>query len=1184
MMLSTRLIITFVPLLFIYCFQWISNYEFFPLSFTDLGFIGNEVSKSNIDGVAKKKETKDVNTNFIYESSVYVSSMKPIGDQSFKLLKLNNNIEVILNSAPSVEDCEVSILNRVGSIHDPSDLHGLGFYLMNVMLSANSDTGPGLYDFTIDHSSSIVYEVYSTYSIFYVTTATTLFENVLRLSSEMFINPVFTDEVLKKALTLLEKKTTLDNHSYNNFLTNLVLSDPKSIFTRNKFGNRDTLETIPKSKMINIKQSLIKFFKEQYSSNRMILSLKSSLSIQAMQDLVTKYFIEIPNKNLPVNDQHKTINILAMNPLSYSVGKILYKIDDLNQSLQLFFPLKNYLLPYMKSGPLFFISTYICEDREGTLMRFLKQKKFISNMDCYISNDMSGFTNVQFSFRLTNSGIFNIQNIIRAFFFSINKIKGLKLDLNIYKKTRQNLLTGIKSSSEYFKNLNSLSLLNNYFRYKSSAFKSLLLGINEFADFDINLHRQILMEITPQNMIIIFSLKGDKEKIEDTSELTLFDQSIINKDCTKYEEFLNNYKSFRYVVLTNVLSTEFKGVVKTNDKFRFILEEQNFCLKKYFTHFPESLNQELKIQYEKKDIQLKASLEKYDMVQRLAAPTKLSSLLSSNSSQRAANFSQFKDFYYFIPHSTPTHMAYLAINFFFPFENRKLASMRSIRIATILLFIKEILLSYSESVTSHFAKHNAEFVPKISLPDDSIVNAFGISLLIGSVPGAFSNFLSNLSANLNSYINLEENTFQEFHVYFKKILVETSSQPSDLLIEFVRQINLNHKISTETLLNEAQTLTVEEVRKCLHTIFKQSQISGVIYGNLTPIDAENHLSKLFSDFIGETPKKKTLRFKSSRKPRISTRLRCSRMLTKLGSKRARTRKILVTKRKSNLTINKPLLTKKTNKAINIESEIPSRSKLYKLYSSAFSKSNSDTCKNLQILDMSSIKPNSKFFIYSYTNDKTRNLSILWIYIDKKSPESFIFTEYLKYIVNNRLISYQKNHSGIHTSLKDYKISSSSYFISIEGYSSSEDSSAINNLLSSYLDTFFSLSSSIFNQELFNSAKEFLIKKYKKEGHVLDSSISKIFEEIVNKRFDFVKFRSIVSLLSQLTFENFTLNLKKIHKSTFSIIYSISFNKSQPVVPNGFVHFASANDIFKLSGIKTFKPAYSRADKQLSNLS
>ncbi|TRY52336.1 Insulinase (Peptidase family M16) [Cryptosporidium tyzzeri] len=1124
--------------------------------------------------------------------------MKPISDQSFKLLKLNNDIEVILNSAPNVDECTASILNRVGSMHDPSNLHGLGFYLMNIMLSAsNSDVGSGLYDFCIDNSLSLSYQIYSTYSLFHVTTPMVLLENILKLISEMLKSPVFTDEVMEKALNILENKTTLDNHSYNIFSTNLVLSDPKSIFTRDRFGSRDTLKTIPQSKKIDVKQSLIKFFNEQYSSNRLMLSLKCNLPIQVMQDLVAKYFNGIINKNLPINTQYKSINNLIINPLSYSVGKIMYRIDESNQTLMLLFPLKNYLQPYMKSGPIFFINNYICANKEGTLMRFLKQKNYIKNMNCHVSNDMSGFSNIQFSFNLTNNGLFNVQNIIRAFFLSINKIKDLKLDINIYNKTNQNILKEIKSSNKYFANLNSLSILNNYFKFNSSSFKSIILGVNEFSNFDLNLHRQILMEINPQNMIIIFNLKGDKETIEDTGELTLFDQSILNKDCTKYEEFLSQNKKFRYVVLTNVLSKEFKEVIKTNNKFRFILEEQNFCLKKYISHFPESLTQELKIYDENKDPKTKDNLENYNIVERLVVPKKLRDLLSSDSSQRATNFPQFQDFYYFIPHTVPTHKIYLAINFFFPFENKKMASIRSTRIATILLFIKEILLSFSENISSHLANHSIDFIPKIYLPYDSIVNAFGLSLSLGSVPNAFSQFLSNLSINLNSYIDLDEKIFHDFVSYLRKVQVEKSKSPN--FIEKVNQINLNHLISTETVLNELQTLKVEEVREVFQTIIRQSQISGVIYGNLTPLDAEKYLSRLFSNLNGETPKKKTLIFKFGRKSGVSMRLRYSRMINKISSRRTKTRKIALSKRKKSLTKNNDQRTKISNKAkiINrikttnktkstnktkmIKSEMLSRSKLYKLYSSAVSKSNSEECKNLQILDMSSIRPISKFFLYENTNDKV-NVSILWIYIDKASPESFIFTQYLKLIIENRLNYLQKNNNNINTYIKNYHISSSSYLISIEGSSSKEDSNAINELLLSYLDTFIFSDSSIFNLDLFNSTKEFLVKKYKKEGHYLDSLVVNIFEEIINKRFDFTRFRSVVNLLDRLTFENFTSNLEKVRKSAFYILYSMSY-KSQPIVPNGFTHLLDSTDIFKLHGIKTFKPAYSRVDKQLNNL-
>ncbi|OII74388.1 secreted insulinase-like peptidase [Cryptosporidium ubiquitum] len=1188
MLPSLRLIVLFIPLFFIHYFLCFSNEEILPFNFTDVSSKGNEIFQTDKVNITDKEETKNENSDIIYETSVYFPSIKLINDQSFKIVKLSNNIEVILNSVPKMDECEISILNRVGSVHEPLDLHGLGFYLMNIMVSTSKNNpSSGLYDFSMDNSISLNYQPYSTYSIFDIITTTKLFENTLKHVSEMFKTPIFSEEVMEKAFNLLEKKNSENNHLVNSHLSNLVLSDPKSIFSRNKYGNRNTLKTVPQSKDINVKQSLIKFFNEQYSSNKLILSVKSALSIETMQNLVKKYFIDIPNKKLPINDQHKPFQNFSINPFSYSVGKILFSIDDNSQTLELIFPLKNYLLPYMKSDPLFFIKVYICENRDGSLMRYLNQKKYISNMVCIVKNSLFGFTNVHFVFYLNNSGAFNINNIIRAFFFAINKTKELKLDLNFYKKTKQEHIEGIQASAKYFYSLKSYILLDNYFKYKTSTFKSLLLGVNEFSDFDNNLHRQVLMDIKPENLIIVLNSDSGKASIEYSGGLNLFEQSITEQNCSKYEQFLKEQKSFTYIALTNILPKNFKSIVKTNDKFRYILQEQNYCLKKYFSNFPESLSQELKIYYKESEKPVsRVSMDSYSKVKQFVVPRKLSQLLSPNSSNRAGNFSQFKDFYYYIPHESPTRKIYLAINFFFPFENEKLNVLRSARIAAIILFFNEILISFSEAITSKFAKYSVEFIPSVSLPKDSIINVFGVSLIIAGFPNVFSKLLSTLSTDLNAYIDLNQNLFKDFHEYFKKHLASiiVSRQHNTILSDFLNQINTNHKILTDSILNEAKTLTIEEVRTVVNAIFKQSQVSGVIYGNLTPFDAEKYLSQLFSEFIGEAPKIKTSRFKTRKKIIMSSRTKYSRIFTKIGSRRSKNRRITLTKKLGNSPFTKLNLTKKLNKTSRMtEKNISSRSELYKVYSSKFSRSNSEMFKDLQILDMSSIKPNSKFFFQAYSDNIAKNVSILWIYIDKASPESFLFSEYLKYIIDNRLSADQKHHNGLVTHIKDYVISSTSYFISIEGRSSSEDFFLMNDLLSSYVDQFFSSNSLIFNEELFKSAKEFLSRKYKKEGVNIDLSLNNLFGEIKNQRFDFVRFRSIANLLDELTFEQFTLNLKKIHKSTFSIIFSIFNTKSQSIVPNGYTYLSNLSDIFKFPGIKTFKPAYSRVDKQLSKL-
>ncbi|KAJ1604578.1 signal peptide-containing secreted insulinase-like peptidase [Cryptosporidium canis] len=1154
-----------------------------PVSFAEISSEGNVVPKKANEAVASSRNANTEDPDIVFETSVYVPSVEMLKDQSFKIVKLSNKVEVILNSVPKMDRCEISVINRVGSICEPTELQGLGFYLMNVLVSGSvSDPRRGLIDFSMDNSISLSYEPHSIYSIFNIVTTPFLFESTLSILSEMFKNPVISEETMEKALNLLEKKS-MENSS-RNFFEELILSDPRSNFSRNKYGDRRTLKTVPASKKIDMKQSLVQLFNEQYSSNRLIVAMRCRYPLNAMQDLAKNYLLGIPNKNLPLFDQHKPFSDLYVNPFSHSAGMVLFNIEKSSSVLKLVFPLKNFILPYMKSDPLFFIRAFICENRDFSLMRYLSEKGYVSRVDCSLVNSSYGFTNLHFHFHMNNKGSVNIHNILRSFFYSVSRIKDLKLDLGYYKRVRQEYLSGLKSSKRFLDGLSSTTLVNNFFRYKSSTFNSIIFGANEYSDFDLNLHRQILFDIKPENLIMILNLCRSQVEIEDAKALAQFDQSISNKDCSLYEKFLENQKSFSFIALTNVVSTEFSGVQVSDNNHEYVLEKLNWCLQRYFSSFPESLSDELKIHnLEVSSLKPLVNTDSYRKVMKQMVPMKLSDLLTIDPSKRAPNFAQFKDFYYFIPHASPTSKIHLAVNLFFPFEDEAMASIRSARIAAILLIFKEVLMSHNESLASRFSKFNAEFTPSVKFPKDSVVNVFGLSMILSSVPEAFSKLIETFASNVKNYINLDANTFQQFLDYYKSYLTSLveKREPRMIYSDFINQLNANHNLSTDAILNELQTLTVEEMRQVLGAMFKLGRASGVIYGNLNPGEAEAYLSKFFAETIEETPQR------SSRLNRVSrsilrSKLKSSRMLSKIGTKRNKS-KISLTKKRNKLTLKKRRRTAKANESDKIEDDISSRSDLYKLYSSKLSKSGSETCKNLQVIDMSSMKPSSKFFFHSYSDKVTQNISVLWIYIDQASPESFVFVEYLKHIINNRLTAEQGRYNNIKVAVKNHDISPSSYFISIEGLSDNENFSQMNDLLSSYIDKFLSPNSLISSEPLFSSAKEYLLRKFEKEGVVNDAQLSSIFEEISNQRFDFVRFRSISKLLNGLTFVQFISNLEKIYKSTFSIMLSISMPDSQPSLPNGFTGLTNIGDIFKRSGVRTFSPKNSRLYKKLSKI-
>lgn len=81
-----------------------------------------------------------------------------------------------------------------------------------------------------------------------------------------------------------------------------ALANQDHPFSKFGTGNKETLLDIPKNNGIDTRAELIKFHDKYYSSNLMTLAIFGKESLDELEELATKYFSEIENKNvaLPV--------------------------------------------------------------------------------------------------------------------------------------------------------------------------------------------------------------------------------------------------------------------------------------------------------------------------------------------------------------------------------------------------------------------------------------------------------------------------------------------------------------------------------------------------------------------------------------------------------------------------------------------------------------------------------------------------------------------------------------------------------------------------------------------------------------------------------------------------------------------------------------------------------------------
>lgn len=79
-----------------------------------------------------------------------------------------------------------------------------------------------------------------------------------------------------------------------------TLANPNHDFNKFGTGNKDTLDVIPKSKNMNVRDELLKFHQKWYSSNIMGLAVMGKESLDELESMVLGLFEAVENRDVSI--------------------------------------------------------------------------------------------------------------------------------------------------------------------------------------------------------------------------------------------------------------------------------------------------------------------------------------------------------------------------------------------------------------------------------------------------------------------------------------------------------------------------------------------------------------------------------------------------------------------------------------------------------------------------------------------------------------------------------------------------------------------------------------------------------------------------------------------------------------------------------------------------------------------
>ncbi|KAG6438646.1 hypothetical protein O3G_MSEX000111 [Manduca sexta] len=334
--------------------------------------------------------------------------------RNYRGLVLSNRLKVLLVSDPTTDKSAAALDVNVGYLSDPEELPGLAHFCEHMLfLGTEKYPEENEYNkFLSEHGGSSNASTSSDHTTFYFDVLPAHLAKSLDIFAQFFISPLFTESATGRELSAVNSEHEKNASSDTWRLDQLYKSTAEPTHPFHKFGtgNKETLETIPKAKGIDVRKELLSFHNKWYSANIMTLVVMGKESLDELEAMVVPLFSA-------VEDRSVTAPWWAEHPVPPALRRKRFyclPVKDL-RSLSIDFPIPDTRKHY-KSGPGHYLSHLLGHEGPGSLLSALKARGWCNSLvgGTQIGARGFGFFGVQVD--LTEDGLKHIDDIISLVF------------------------------------------------------------------------------------------------------------------------------------------------------------------------------------------------------------------------------------------------------------------------------------------------------------------------------------------------------------------------------------------------------------------------------------------------------------------------------------------------------------------------------------------------------------------------------------------------------------------------------------------------------------------------------------------------------------------------------------------------------------------------------------------------
>lgn len=1109
---------------------------------------------------------------------------KPVtSDKTYRFVKLENYLEVFLISQSSAKEASARMGVRVGYLKDPDSLPGLAHYLEH-LLFINTKKYPeldGFAKFTTLHNGYTNAYTSDTETVYEFNTDSSSFEEALSMFSEFFKTPLFDNTYTEKELMAVENEFNFrKNYQFIRCMHVIFeLSDKRSLFSRFFMGNLETLRRVPESQGIDVRDEVIKLYKREYSSNRMVLVLASNHTLDELGDLAERYFSDIENKRLPVDSIYTPIQDARLNPFNTMVKRLVL-VESLEEftTLKLIFPMKEYMAKHLSQYRSFYLDKLISSSRPGSLANHLISSKLVFDAYSKIFESNLGFTNVEIGFTLTNDGERSLANIL-MFLFSVIKFASLnKFPREIYDEKKKILDYNFRYGDSEPIVKESENIISNYLSYGCRP-EDVLYYDNYISDFDPAIHQEIISQLTPENLVVVLEHSGLESLINNT------ESSRYNHFCnsTSTNEIENaSYLSSNYGFETIVGSKITLGEIQTEKfiKTKYLTKSLSPCFLSLIHSVDHSLASEkcgitlpTPNPYLSRDFSdnLGDVDEEKTPVRLPGAIKKFQSRLNSTTSSLAQEALEAYDRYFYYPTKsiiTPKSLVQFAFTFPLHLVTREFSEFSTSTVRVNLLF--KLFLELAQLLFSkHFheieaASYSTTFAISTFSLDSTRTNQLAFSLF------GFTDRIEEIASKVPEFMGSFTSYVTSTDFATKKEQIMTTIQTSISNPQISSNLSLmrtrlffNQDFSFETQLSQLRNITFEEFTRFSNFFMKNSMLDGFLLGNLNPLMSAKIIEKFSSVFFSEHHPKVSAHSSS---PPSSTSPSVGRVISSVRS--------LISLASSSI-FGKRDREGQEDDSLKVKEHLRSSPPLYNVGAP-------DSIQSFQVLDPLSLNRGSKVYYYhlsSSTSDLNSAIKMS-VAVGYNHLKNRILTNILTLIISNDFFSEIRTKKQL------------GYVVSAEYETMVDHVSAIRFLVVSsnknvqtlaentleFFHEWLSPDSSKITQSSFEMARKSLIETLKNPIKNIPDIFSEFSSEISTRNYEFNWRGDSIAIAESLSYGQFFGWFRTIYTNSNIFMLAVQSPNSEEshvlrslpnYLPKGFSKFTPSKPLFGHKNIRTY---------------